>query len=171
MKIKFEEVSLLLSPRHRLAIEEAKRRDINSIVRLNKDLADFHRKLDQYYKSGKETQKGFKKYLLRNFGKKNFKTLVAKDKGKVVAYFIGKIKKPKPYAVPRKIGSISEAFVLEKYREQGIGEKIFKELINWFEANKIKRIELSVDARNKIGIVAWKKFGFFEFQKKMRLDL
>jgi hypothetical protein len=52
-----------------------------------------------------------------------------------------------------------------------VGEGIFKELIKWFKANKINNVELSVDSRNKIGLTAWKKYGFFEFQKKMRLDL
>ncbi len=44
----------------KIKIEEAKRKDINSIVKLNTGLADFHRKLDQYYKPGKETQKGLR---------------------------------------------------------------------------------------------------------------
>ncbi len=155
----------------KIKIEEAKRKDIKSIIELDMGLADFHRKIDGYYKSGKETRELYKKYLLRNFGRKNFKVFVARDKGKVIAYFIGRIKKPKLYAVPKKVGSISTAFVLGKYRGKGIGKEMFKELIDWFKVNKIKNIELSVDSRNKIGLAAWKKYGFFEFQKKMRLDL
>lgn len=96
--------------------------------------------------------------------------MVAKDKNKVIGYFIGAVQKPK-YAVPRKIGRISDAFVLTKYRRKEIGEQLFRELIKWFEVNKIKNIELSVNSRNKIGLAAWEKYGFFEFTKKMRLDL
>lgn len=46
-----------------------------------------------------------------------------------------------------------------------------KELIKWFKKKKIKFVELSVNSRNKIGIAAWKRYGFFEFEKRMRLDL
>ena len=155
----------------KIKIGEAKRKDINSIVELNKGLANFHRKIDKYYKSGEDWREAFMKHLIKNFGKKNFKILVAKDKNKVIGYFTGAIQKPKPYAVPRKIGRISDAFVLAKYRGKGVGEQLFGEFIKWFKANKIKNIELSVDSRNKIGLSAWKKYGFFEYQKKMRLDL
>jgi hypothetical protein len=51
----------------KIKIEEAKRKDIDSIVKLNASLADFHRKFDKYYKSGRETCKGYKKHLLRKF--------------------------------------------------------------------------------------------------------
>ena len=44
-------------------------------------------------------------------------------------------------------------------------------MVKWFKENEIKYVELSVDSRNKVGIEAWKKLGFFEFMKKMCLDL
>jgi len=155
----------------KIKIEEAKRKDMDSILELNKGLTDFHRKIDKYYKPGKENVRWVRKWLLKDFGKRNFKILVAKDGNKIIGYFTGEIGKPAPYAKPRKIGKIGQVFILEKYRRKSIGERIFRELVKWFKANKIKNIELSVDARNKIGIAAWKKYGFFEFQKKMRLDL
>ena len=48
---------------------------------------------------------------------------------------------------------------------------MFGELIKWFRENDIKYIELSVDSRNKIGVKTWKKFGFKEYIKKMKLKL
>ena len=96
---------------------------------------------------------------------------VVLEKEKVIGYLIGKIEKPKPYAAPEKIGKVASAFVSEKYRRKGVGKKTVEKLLEWFKENKIKHIELNVDSRNKIGLGAWKKFGFFEFQKKMRLDL
>ena len=155
----------------KIKIEEAKRKDINSILKLNKGLADYSRKIDNYYKHGKENVKWVRKWLRKGFGKRSLKILIAKDGNKIIGYFTGHIEKPSPYVKPRKIGKIGQVFILEKYRGKGIGERIFRELVKWFKANKIKHIELSVDSRNKIGIAAWKKYGFFEYQKKMRLDL
>jgi len=155
-----------------IKIEKAKREDITSIIELNKALVDFHTKFHpHYYKPSKKTQRGIKKYLLKILRKKNFRILVAKDNGEVIGYFIGAIEKSKPWVVPKKIGRIFDAFIDERYRRKSIGRKMFKELIKWFRANKIRNILLSVDTKNKIGIAAWKKYGFFEFQKKMRLDL
>jgi ribosomal protein S18 acetylase RimI-like enzyme len=154
-----------------IKIEEAKRKDLNSIVKLGMALAEYHRKFDEYYKSGKERKKEFKKLLLKKSGKRNFKVLVAKDKNKILAYGIASIEKPALYAKPKKIGKLTNLYVKERYRKRGIGKQIFDEFLEWFKSRDIKHIELSVDARNQIAISAYKKYGFFEFQKKMRLDL
>ncbi|RLI68286.1 MAG: hypothetical protein DRP02_12880 [Candidatus Gerdarchaeota archaeon] len=154
-----------------IQIRKAKQNDIDAIVKLNEQLADYHRKIDKYYKPGSETRKGFRKYLLEIIRKRNVKIMVAETNNKIIGYFIGTIEKAKPFVVPKKIGRISGAFVEEKYRKSGIGRMMFDELVQWFKKNKIKHIELSVDSRNEIGIKAWQKFGFKEFMKKMRLDL
>jgi len=92
-------------------------------------------------------------------------------RGNVIAYFIGAIEKARPFVMPDNIGRISDAYVSEEYRRRGLGKQMLDELVKWFKENGIKHTELSVDSRNKIAIKAWKKFGFCEFMKKMRLDL
>ena len=153
-------------------IRKAKRDDIDRIVELNKQLTDYHRRLDKYYKPGSEIKKTFRKYLLEDIiGKRNTRVLVAEINGKIIGYFIGKIKKTKPIIVPKKVGRISDAFVEKEYRKSGIGRAMFRELIKWFKENKIKYVELSVHSKNEIGIKAWQKFGFKEFLKTMRLKI
>ena len=147
-------------------IRKATLNDINVIVELHKELVDYHRKIDKYYKPGSKTRKGFRKYLLEIIRKRKIKILVAETDNKIVGYFIGTIEKPRPSVVPKRIGKITDAFVEEKYRRFGIGRAMFNELIQWFKKNKIKHIELRVDSRNEIGIKAWQKLGFKEFMKK-----
>jgi len=154
-----------------LKIRKATLNDIEAIVKLNEQLANYHRKIDKYYKPGSEKRKSFKKYILKIIKKRNAKILVAEIDNQIVGCFIGTIEKAKPSVVPKKIGRISGAFVKEKYRKCGIGKRMFNELIRWFMKNKIKHIEISVHSKNKIAIKVWQKFGFKEFTKKMRLDL
>ena len=154
-----------------LKIRRATLNDVEAIVKLNEQLANYHRKIDKYYKPGSETRKVFRKYLLKIIRKRNVKIMVAEIDNKIIGYFIGKIEKAKPFIIPKKIGKISDVFVEEKYRRFGIGKIMFDELVQWFKKNKIKHIELCVDSKNEIGIKAWQKFGFKEFMKKMRLDL
>jgi len=154
-----------------MKIIEAKKKDINCIIKMNKEMADYHWKIDNYYKSGREIEFGFKKWILKNFGKRNFKILIAKEKNKILGYGIAEIKKPKPYIRPKKIGHLTNLYVKEKYRRHGIGRQIFDKFLEWFKSREIKHIELSVDSRNQIGISAYQKYGFFEYQKKMRMDL
>lgn len=162
-------------PKLNIKIEEAKREDLNLILPLVKELTNFHHKLDDYYQTWTERAKKYKKWLLQNFGKKNFKVLVAKsDKNEIIAYGIATIKKPTrltSYIKFKKFGFIEAIFVREKFRRKGIGRKIFKNLLDWFISHNIRVIELTTHAKNKIGIAAWKKYGFFEFYKGMRKEL
>jgi RimJ/RimL family protein N-acetyltransferase len=155
-----------------MKIVEAKKEDSNLVSYLSKALLDFHSRIDRYYRPGdSETERKFKKYLMKNIGKRNFKVLLILEKTKPIGYFIGKIETPPYYISVQKIGKIEAAFLLPEYRRKRIGEKAFRKLVKWFKKNKVHCIEVNVDARNKIGVNAWKKYGFFEFQKKLRLDL
>jgi GNAT superfamily N-acetyltransferase len=102
---------------------------------------------------------------------RNTKIIIAEKNKKIIGYFMGAIEKAPSYVISKEIGVIFDAFIEKEYRNKGVGKKIFKELLKWFKKKKVKHIELTVDARNKIGLSAWKRFGFFDFRLKMRLDL
>ena len=154
-----------------MKIRKANKKDIEQILKLNLQLFDYHAKIDKYYKTGKESNKEFEKHLREIISKRNYRITVAEEGGKICGFNVGHIGKPKAYAKPKKIGMLSTAFVCKEYRRAGIGKLMFDDFINWCRKNKIKNIELSVDSRNEIGNGAWKKFGFKDFMKRMRLDL
>ena len=154
-----------------IKIRKAKKNEIEELVKLNSLFIDYHRKLDNYFRHGSEVRKSYNMYLSRIIKKRNVKILFAEIDKKIVGYLIGEIRKAKPFLVPKRIGNISEAFIKEEYRKEGIGSKMVENLINWFKENKIKNIEVSVNFNNEIGKKAWQKFGFKEFMKKMRMDL
>jgi ribosomal protein S18 acetylase RimI-like enzyme len=157
-----------------IKIEEAKKEEIGSVLSLMMELSDYHKKIDpKYYKSGKERKERDKKRLIEYFSKKrkNRKILVAKVKNKIVGFLIGGVEKSPSYCKEKKIGVIYRAYVKENFRRRGIGKLLVEELLKWFRKRKIKFVEVEVDSRNKIGTEAYKKYGFFEFHKRMRLDL
>lgn len=141
------------------------------MAQLNAQLGDYHTQFDAFYKTGRAGLKDFRKHLKEIIAKRNFRVIVAEDQQKIIGFFIGRIDKARPYAKPLKVGGLNTAFVCEECRGTGIGQKMFADLIGWFRKNNIKNIELSVDYRNEIGCKAWKKFGFKDFMKRMRLDL
>lgn len=153
-------------------IRKAEKRDLDAIGALATKQVNYHVKIDGYYKkSSVARSKRIKKHLSKTMKKKTTLFLVAEDNGKIIGYFIGFIVKSSPYLIPTRIGKISEAYLDNKYRRRGIGSKMVKEYIKWFKKNRIKYIELYVDSRNLIGVSAWKKFGFKEYMKRMRMDL
>ncbi|HOW60255.1 MAG TPA: GNAT family N-acetyltransferase [Candidatus Moranbacteria bacterium] len=154
-----------------MKIRKANKKDIEKLVEMNARLFDYHAKLDKYYRLGKETKKDYKKHLKNVISTRKYRILIAEENEKPVGFLAGRIDKPRSYAKPKKIGMISSAFILPKYRRMGIGKLMFEDFLKWCQDKKIKNIELSVDYRNQIGGSAWKKFGFKDFMKRMRLDL
>jgi len=145
--------------------------DIDAIVCLNTQLADYHRRIDDYYKPGVQTAEGFKQFLQEIIEDENYLILVATAEDKTVAYFLGMITGAKPFLSPEKTGRISDAFVEENYRKSGIGKIMFEQMLQWFKEHQIEHLELSVDVRNEIGVNAWKKYGFEPFMLKMKMKL
>ena len=156
----------------KVKIRKANQKDVNSIVELAKKLIEYHRRIDKIYRDGESFAPLFRRYLRREMKKPTTIVLVAEIEKKIIGYFMAKITKPKrAIFVVDKMGLITDAFIEKEFRRKRVGEKIFRELIRWFKKKKIKHIELSVNSRNTIGINAWKKFGFQEVVKKMRLTL
>ena len=152
----------------KLIIRKALPGDFDAIVRLNTQLANYHRQIDDYYKPGAQTAEGFRQFLQEIIEDENYSVLVAVAEDKTVGYFLGMITGAKPFLSPEKTGRISDAFIEENYRNSGIGKMMFDELLQWFKAHQIEHLELSVDVRNEIGVNAWKKFGFEPFMLKMK---
>lgn len=155
-----------------MLIRNATKQDIQFIVKLVREIVDYHQIIDKYYKD----YSGYDDIEIKNHFEKlikdgNTKIIIAEENEKVIGYFMGVIEKAPQYVLPKEIGVILDAFIEGEYRNQGVGKKIFKELLEWFKKKKVEHIELTVDARNKIGLNAWRKFGFFDFRLKMRLDL
>ena len=55
-----------------MKIRKANKKDADMIMKLNSQLSDYHAKIDRYYKTGKEINKGFKKHLGEIIGKRNY---------------------------------------------------------------------------------------------------
>lgn len=154
----------------KITIKEATKKDLNGMMELIKGQVDYHHHIDKYYKSFSK-YRGLKEYTKTQLEDKKVKIFVAENNGKVIGRIVGVIIKPSPYVVPKKIGNVDEAFIKSGYRRKGVAGKLLGELMKWFEKKNIKHIELSVDARNKIGVTAWRKFGFYDYRIEMRKDL
>ncbi len=147
-----------------MPIREAKPSDINDLVKLKEEMAKYHEKIDpDFY----ETNRDYKKEVPEMF-RENSKVFIYEENGKIVGYIWAEIRKGKRYMKEKRIGYISELFVLEKFRRKGIGKELLKTAINWLRKEEIRLVLLSVDVRNKIGVNFWRSQGFEEYMLRMR---
>jgi ribosomal protein S18 acetylase RimI-like enzyme len=145
--------------------------DLPEIVRLNGKLADLHAENDDYFLSGCETKKAVKDWLESVFGDENTLVLVVEKEDGLGGYFIGLIEETKPFIRPDREGRISDAYLEPELRGEGLAGQAFERFKEWFKANDIDSIRLSVHSDNGEAIDAWRSLGFEEYMKRMKTDI
>ena len=153
-----------------IIIRKARILDVPNIIPLFRGIAQYHHNFDKSYIKGSQLTDDWSQRLTKLVRKRNSVFLVAEVDKKIVGYFTADIRKVRIFADPN-IGFISNGYIDAKYRRNGIGKMMMKWLKDWFSEKGIKRVELNVDIRNDLGIKAWQKYGFREYQKRMSMKI
>ncbi len=104
------------------------------------------------------------KHLRPAMNSENSQVMVALDGNQVVGYSYSMINEPAADLDKRnKYGYVHDLFITDTYRHQGIGEKMFDEILKWFRSQKIHRVELGVIVGNRPADSFWKKHGFIDY--------
>ncbi|MEA2071305.1 MAG: GNAT family N-acetyltransferase [Asgard group archaeon] len=91
------------------------------------------------------------------------KILIARDRSKEhnVGYCIGSI-------TSDNIGEVDSLFVLKKYRNFRVGDKLLREIINWLEDNKVDEIYIGVASGNEEVFGFYENYGFYPVVTKLK---
>lgn len=76
-----------------------------------------------------------------------------------------------PVFKERKIGVISDVYVLEERRRKGVTRKMLDVAIRWFRKNKVRSVQLGVAHYNLEARAVWRNLGFEPYMLYKRLDL
>lgn len=74
------------------------------------------------------------------------------DEREYVGYCLSSIKE--------NLGEIESIFIEEKYRKHGLGDKLMKNALKWFESKEIKNIEINVVYANDGALPFYERHGF-----------
>ena len=149
---------------------KATEKDLNKLVFLSKKMTEFHSDIDPYYDIYTKYENE-EEFFTDQLKKKNFLYIVTEnEKREIVAFASAKIISIPKTRAP-KIGVLIENFVLKEYRGKGIGLAHLNYRMEWFKKNKVKYVEMTVDARNKKALSLWKKQGFENYQIKLKKNL
>jgi ribosomal protein S18 acetylase RimI-like enzyme len=97
-------------------------------------------------------------------------TLIAIDQEAVIGYITGEIRL-RPSKNYNSYGYIEDIFILESYREEGIGKLLIEEMRKYFVANDCKYISLPCNFLNREAINFYKKNDFIPSSIEFRMDL
>lgn len=154
-----------------IKIKKASIDDIPELLKLWKEMMDYHSKLTKKrYDLSKNYKKIMNEWFSKNLKSNNSMTLKAVIGSKIIGYSLGFIKEIPHVFKDNKIAFISEAYVLPEYRKKDVMKKIVEEMKKFYRKKSFKDIELKVNSKNILAVKAWSKMGFKENFKLMSMS-
>ena len=157
--------------KNNINIYRATKKDIPFLVKSDQEILDYHRNFDNRYKKGVAVESVYKKFISRDIKKPNTYYYIVEKNEKPIGYFSFNIRKLTPIFILDKIAYLETMYIQKKYRGLGLGKMIFNYMAGILKKKKIKKIELSVNTKNKLGVAVWTSMGFKEVSKKMERNI
>jgi GNAT superfamily N-acetyltransferase len=156
----------------KIEIREATINDLKDVQKLNRELCkkenkEFDSTINPNFSLIEEGEKHFRSRIEKNKGC----ILIALDKNKIIGYLSGGILKPEAYRTILEIAELGSIFVLEEYRNKGVGTKLHSSFIDWCSKKGIKRIKVTASAKNFQAINFDKKNKFKEYDVVLETEL
>ena len=153
-----------------IKIRKASIRDLVSISKLNHLLClKENQEFDPTINSDYPLQKGSRDYFIQRINKDC--ALVAMADGKIAGYLVGSIIAPEDYRVKLRIAEAENMLVLEEFRGEGIGKKLFAEFVKWSRANKADRVRAVASAGNDRAIDFYRREGLVDYNLTLEKDI
>jgi ribosomal protein S18 acetylase RimI-like enzyme len=134
-------------------------------------LAQHHEELSDQFTLAWDGKRKWAKYLEERFSEISTKLIVAEEEEEIVGFMLCLLSPNAPVFKDRKIGVISDVYVLEERRRKGVAKNMLNYAIKWFEKNKVRSIQLGVAHDNYEARAAWRQVGFSPYVIYKRLDL
>ena len=151
-------------------IQFASLENLGDILNLNHQLCiKENKEFDATINKDYPTQKSGKEYFAERI--KNDCALIAFIGDKVVGYLVGAIIEAEDYRNISKFAEAENMFVLEEYRNLGIGKKLFDEFIKWCKSNEVKRIRAIASVQNIRAIEFYRREGFVDYDLVLEKEI
>jgi diamine N-acetyltransferase len=89
--------------------------------------------------------------------------LAVTEADECIAYSVCSVDKESRDSGTDRVGEIDSMFVSVPYRRQGIGRKLVKRCMEWFEENQAQKVVVSVGVGNEEVLEFYKSFGLLPF--------
>ncbi len=150
-----------------MKIRKATTKDLDSILELSNEMMKFYSNLDDYYEIYSEYE-DHKEYYKEQLKKKDTLYVVTEDDNKNIVGFASCYIISMPKTKAPKIGVLVTNFVRKQFRGNGAGTSMLDFRIDWLKKQKVKFLEMNVDARNESALKLWRKNGFVDYQIKLK---
>lgn len=152
------------------AVRRARAGDAGAIVRLWREMWDFHAPYDSRFQAGPETDIAMTSWVNLHLESDRSIVLVAEgSEGPPEGYLLGMILQNFPGLPAPFYGRVSEIAVHR--RREGVGTALLDAAHSWFRSQGVSYVEVDVAVKNPAADAFWRKRGYGDFLERLRLDL
>lgn len=153
-------------------IRPAREADVPELARLVAALSAYEEALDERARYDWDEIRDAPNWMRTVLNRDHHAVWVAQHSdGHLVGYLWVRLYRRHEGGVPPRSGYISQAFLEESSRGKGLMRPMLENAYDWFLANGVTAITLSVLHRNWRGATAWHRLGFSDWREERRLDL
>lgn len=151
-----------------MKIRKAMPKDLSAVQSIDREFFLWACKINPWLDSNYVKKKHATEFR-KDFLNKNEIFFIAEEKGKIVGYAEGVIENNSPKFKAKKIGVLESLYIMPGYRGKGLGEKLSRQVLNWFKSKNIKSYKLVVQHANSKAYKLYKKLGFKDYFWIMRI--
>lgn len=145
-------------------IKPARIENLQEIQKLNlllfqKEHKEFDQNIDCNWTFSKEGEVYFKKRITQD----NSCLFLACIEGKAIGYLAGSLVDKCEYRILTAFAELENIYILDEYRNKGIGTKLYQAFLDWCKSKGIQRLKVETSARNTSAIKFYRKNGFRDF--------
>ena len=155
-----------------MKIRDARGPDREAIVAMWRELMAHHRAQDSRFLVAPDGERRYSRHIQEMMRSRDARVLVAEtvERSPICGYLVVELQERPPMAMPGVYGFLSDIYVLESARRQGVGRLLFAEAQRWLTVRKAVAIELYVAEANPAAAAFWQALGFDPFLKLMRRE-
>jgi ribosomal protein S18 acetylase RimI-like enzyme len=154
-----------------IVIRRARAEDVPAVVRLWREMWDFHAPLDPRFQATPAADGVMERWIEDDLVSDRAAVFVAEEGGPgALAGYCHVLILENPPVVPWQFyGYVSEIAV--RRRRAGIGGKLLQAAHEWFRARGLPYVEVNVSVRNEMARGFWRKHGYGDFLERLRREL
>ena len=145
----------------------ARAHDVETIVELWKELMDFHQARDRHFTRSPNGPSVFADFVTEQLHNDDALVLVAEEAGAIVGYCLAVSETHALVFEKPRHAEIIDLFVCQSYRRRGIGERLVREVEQWFSRRGFDRIEARIATRNEVSTEFWCRIGYESYLERM----
>lgn len=154
-------------------IRLAEAADADRIGELWAEMVAYHAELDeQTFRPAGAGAELYARGILCRLNDADARVLVVELEGEVIGFVNGVIANiTTEMFMPLSCGLLSDIYLKEGYRRQGLGRQLVERLTLWFRSQGVRTFEWHVSARNSEALAFWKSIGGETTMLRMRAPI